>query len=250
MSLPWLKALDEKNRMAVGTTVTKTNKKRNKQYKDVIYPAFMQCADLTSDENWKRLFEDLAHGVPYKGFSIRNRSLAYTNGNKTTTIRMDLEPSVLQEKIMDLVSSCRGLIKRTGEEVKIAPSEVPEDWRLINMKACKKNYILRCIARQAQEQGLDDEETKSACRTVLIWMQQGSIRMPGIIMKNGEIVSIPGVVVTKDGVQLTSPPPSTRTKAPLKKIHISRLYCKTSQYLVKSKTVSACEEDEEVSSTA
>lgn len=251
MSLPWLKALDEKNRVAVGTTVTVANKKRNKQYKDVIYPAFMACAELTQEESWRRVFEDLGHGVRFRGFNIRNKSLAYTNGNRTITIRMDLEPRVLMESIMDLVSTYRGLLKRDKDDDEcMSPSEIPADWRMVKKKACRRNYILRFICKQARALNWSDDRTEEACSTMINWMEHGLIRMTAATMVEGEVTSIEGVTIDKEGLHLVEESVTTRSKPALMKIHISRLYCRTSQYTTKAKSVAEAVEDEETSTTA
>ena len=233
MELSWLKALDDKNKIRVGETVTST-KEAAVSNADVIYPAFLACIPLVEEQELKNLFLDLAKGVKpkwsggksrSKGFSVRNKSLAYTNGNKTIAIQMSMEPEALKDSIINLFTTHCGMMKTT-KETKVEIASSPVNWEDVKKKISRHNYILDYVCQMGEKNGWTWSTTEAACQQMTSWIQSGDVKVPSVVMEKGKITSIPSVTFSTAGMELIPSNSSRTTPSGEDVVHISRLYCR------------------------
>jgi hypothetical protein len=244
--LPWVKALEEKNRIIVGSSDPPSNKKKNRQHKDVIYPIFLECAALEDNLEWKGLFNDIAYDILPKGFSVRNKTLAYTDNYKTTPIRMDLEASALHQQLVSVFETKKGLNKH-NKNVVIA-SVIPASWKEIKKRINRKNYILRFVSRKGQSYGWSVDKIDAAISLVSDWMEAGYIKQTDVILTEGEVTNVADINITQEEVTLNNNA-KKKIKMPITKIHTSRLYYKLRR-VPKKKQVDDDEDEVASESTA
>lgn len=229
MSLPWMRTLEQRGPI-VGSTSAPS--KRRKQHKDIVYPAFVKCAEMEdSSSEWKELFDDLSRGILPKGFSVRNRTLAYTDNYKTKPIRMDIETSELREQLIELFSSKKGFVRKKSSEDSIDPTIIPEGWDNVKKKISRRLYILDYVCDKGREMGWTDDEVDTAYAQVSDWLDMGYVRQNEVVMESGNIKSVADVVIEKEGVILRAV--DLKRRAPIQRIHVSRLYQPLRRVVVK-----------------
>lgn len=221
--LPWLKGLEEKTRINVGSSESHGAKK-NKQKKDVIYPMFLACAEMEDDGPWKKLFEDLAHNILPKGFSVRNRTLAFSNNNKTIPIRLDLEPRVLHDELVEVFVSQKGM-SRCDKRAAIAPTEVPAHWKEVKKRSNKKNHVLRYLCSEGRRLGWSEAFVDTQCKILSTWLDCGHVRLINVVLINGDVTKVPDISITEGGMSLERDIKDVKIKALIEQVHVSRMYC-------------------------
>lgn len=221
--LPWLKGLEEKTRINVGSSESHGSKK-NKQKKDVIYPMFLSCAAIEPDGPWKKLFEELAHGILPKGFSVRNRTLAFSNNNKTIPIRLDLEPQVLHDNLVEVFVSQKGM-SRYDKKTTIAPTEIPLSWKEVKKRSNKKSHILRYLCSKGRELGWTDDQVDTNCELLSAWLECGHVRLVNVVLEKGDVTKVPDISITESGMTLERDIKDVKIKALIEQVHVSRMYC-------------------------
>lgn len=224
MSLPWIEALSTKMSVPVGSTST-ISKKRNKQHKDIMYPAVHACLEYVPDEDLKVIIDDMAHGILPKGFTFRNQSIAYTTNSRAKLVELNLDSEQLAKGLMNILATCRGMTKSKATSVAASPTDLPLTWKSINKKLQKKMYILRYVEGCAEKASWDMKLKHNCYEILMDWFNRGVLKMSSVQLENGDIVGIKSVTIDETGFKLTSEAQKIKPKTALKKVHVSRLYC-------------------------
>lgn len=78
----------------------------------LLYPIFLDCINLTKDEYWKNIFENLAFGIPpYNTFFRKDNLICNVKGKEFNyKIETEIEPSLLFDKIYNYLHNILGLL--------------------------------------------------------------------------------------------------------------------------------------------
>jgi hypothetical protein len=169
--------------------------------REIIYPIFLECSELSCDTFWKNIFEDLAYGqTPYgtyisKGFfccSYKNKEFSYK-----------IEKNDVQELFSDIQELCKrvGILSYEDKiQKKIDFKNAESDMKGIRMKWCsirKKNLkdflIENYVIRMKKEYNLDYKQAKYLNYVIFIAMIFKIITIKDIEYEEGEIKNIQGI---------------------------------------------------------
>ena len=178
--------------------------------REIIYPIFLECSELSCDTFWKNIFEDLAYGQTPYGTYISKGFFCCSYKNKEFSYKIE------KNDIQELFSDIQELSKRVGIlsyedkiqkkiDFKNAESDMKgnrQKWCSIRKKNLKDFLIENYVIRMKKEFNLDYKQAKYLNYVIFIAMIFKIITMKDIEYDEGEIKNIQGISFTDKKINL------------------------------------------------
>lgn len=179
--------------------------KNNKKNKNTIYPIFLECVELTTDEYWKNLYTNLARDKCPKMIYIKDWCIHSSNNNKKHEFKYNFQNKTAEEISVDLYNlliQYTNISSDTDKEKKKLELEQCRN-ELLQLKNAKWKSIKKNIKNQLIENYVIDMqhkyklnwnstiELKGLIKSGLLWKCQES---KDIIYVDGKIKEIKGIV--------------------------------------------------------
>ena len=166
--------------------------------KELLYPFFIECIDLTSDNFWKGVFEDLAYGyAPYgayvnKGYIICNYKDKEFNYRITDKPVIELYNDIynLFTTKLNIVSSKEILNRKKNNETY---QEEIVDWNNIKKKNIKDFLIENWVIENKKKYNLTIKQVRYLISIIFIALIFKVIVAKDITIRNGGIEKINGI---------------------------------------------------------
>lgn len=184
-------------------TAPKQKKRKSKAIKQVLYPLFMQCAELTNDPFWVNLFITAGYGKFPKKFTYKDGTLVYKKSSKMFSVDI---PQVSHEAIyvcMDFFRTHGGIvsdidlenIRREQYAEAELESELIEDitWSKLSKKV-KDVLIDLYVETLTNRLLLTKEETKNLRYRINIGIILGYFNSSNILLEGKCISEIDGLL--------------------------------------------------------
>ncbi len=180
--------------------VYKNNGKTNK---NIVYPIFLECAKLASDDYWKTLYENMAKDKYPKMIYIKNCTVKSVNKKHDfsycfkdkTAQEISVELYDILTKHTLILSSNDKLKKKEDEEktMKEIQMETYEDWKDIKKKKIKSQLIDDYCVNMEQEYKLSEANTRELRKMINKGFLFKNIESCDVEFSDGKILSIEGI---------------------------------------------------------
>jgi hypothetical protein len=166
--------------------------------KEIIYPYFLECIELTNDNEWKIIFENLSYGIPPPCTFINKDYLYCKLKNKEFSYKIDRKPNkILFEEIKEVLSKVYNSKNKKNilNDIKLESNlkEVALSWKDIKKKNIKDLLFELYVIDMKKKYNLSDKVSKYLFSIICIALMLKSITNKDIIYENGKIVSINGI---------------------------------------------------------
>ncbi len=178
--------------------------------KEIVYPYFLECAALCSDDSfWEEIFILLSKGIPPPGTFINKGYLCCMYKNKEFSYKLERkEAKVLKDELYDILNTKAGILslkekskqriefEEYGNKIK----RERKTWSDIHKKDIKEYSIDRYILYLMKKLNLTRKETLELYNIISIAMHLKLITPKDIKYSDGAIRSIEGVSVVNDQI--------------------------------------------------
>jgi hypothetical protein len=166
--------------------------------KEIVYPYFLECIDLTNDYEWKLVFENLAYGKCPTGTFISKDYLYCKIKNKEFSYKIDRKPNdILFQEITEVLSKvCNSKNKKNqinDMRLETTLKDVAISWKDIKKKNIKDLLFELYVIDMKNKYNLSNKVTKYLFSIICIAMMLKSITNKDINYKDGQIISIDGI---------------------------------------------------------
>lgn len=175
----------------------------------VIYPIFLNCADLTLDPFWKDVFYNCAGNRFPKGMRIDSNSnqlyVKYTmkkGKTKTDVYNIPADPKDLFSLVLRVCRDC--LNKRSPYDLQLLKVEMTDaanasainidcEWKDIKHKWLKEFLFIKFTLSLQKRYGITRKETKKLYNTIQRAIDFKKILPEHVVYENKQIVEITGL---------------------------------------------------------
>jgi uncharacterized protein (UPF0297 family) len=166
--------------------------------KEIIYPYFLECIELTNDNEWKIIFENLAYGIAPQGTFINKDYLYCRLKNKEFSYKIDRKSNkILFDEVKDILSKVYNSKNKKNvlNDIKLESNlkEVALSWKDIKKKNIKDLLFELYVIDMKKKYNLSDKVSKYLFSIICIALMLKSITNKDIFYENGKIVSINGI---------------------------------------------------------
>lgn len=174
------------------------------------YPIFHECANLTSDNYWKTIFDNLSNGKFPPGIYISENSLCY--GIKGKDFRYpinDKDAQTIFDDLIDLFKTKLELLSNddiTEKKLEINNRNdkldelIIDDWDYVSRKnnKLKSSILEKFVIDCKYNYNLSDDEFLSLHNHITTSITFGTIKNSDIIYNDGKIDKIIGIDFDKN----------------------------------------------------
>ncbi len=181
--------------------------KSNKKTKNVLYPIFLECSELCTDDSWKQLYIDFSNGKCQRNIYIANNCINSSSKNKALYFSYSFSNKKAEDIVVELheiyskfTSFCSVKdLKKKKSDMEVLKKKDQEfiypTWKSIKKKQIKIQLIEAYAIRMKKKYSLTTAKTISLVTLItnglFIFNSQCS---DDVIYDNGEIKSIKGIV--------------------------------------------------------
>lgn len=214
-TMPWTKK--------VNSNSTTTKKKSDKK---VVYEIFEQCSELTTDQYWISIFKACAREKFPRGFQYSNGLLIHRRGTRTTRVEIPNTAAEAYSTAVSFFKSAGGLMSVTDrkrvqkeEEEKILESISSAElkWTDIKIERVKEVLLIDYIADLVRTRNYNNDQKNELTTTIKIGFMLKYFGTKNVIMEQGRIVNIEGLLYDNDNDSYYIDPKLT-TKRPTRKV--------------------------------
>jgi hypothetical protein len=166
--------------------------------KELLYPFFIDCCELTNDKFWKGVFEDLAYGIAPYGAYVSKGAIMCNYKDKEFMYRISKkEPQELYSEIFNLftnklnIMSKEQILQRKENVERVQEEAV--DWSSIKKKNFKDVLIENWAISMKNKHNLTLKQTKYLISIIFLGLIFKIFTSKDIIVKNGVIEEIKGI---------------------------------------------------------
>jgi len=179
--------------------------------KEIIYPIFLECCQYAHDPFWEIIFDDLAYGkCPYgtyisKDFlscSYKNKEFSYKIERKNSKQLYNDVYNLFTEKLGILSQKEKNKKKLAFHEMEMSIKESRQDWASIRKKNIKDILYRKYVIDMKNKYDLNTKQCKYLFALILIAVTFKTLTSKDIEYKNDRIISISGIVISKDEIKL------------------------------------------------
>lgn len=176
--------------------------------RDIIYPIFLECSDLCTDNYWKNIFEDLSYGQAPCGSYISKGFFCCNYKNKEFSYKIEKKDA--SKLLEDICALCRriGLLSHDDKiqkklDFKTIENDIKDDrqkWQNIRKKNLKDFLIENFVIRMKHQYNLDNNQSKYLNYLIFVAMIFKIIGMKDIEYEDGEIKGIRGISFSEKNI--------------------------------------------------
>ena len=179
--------------------------KNKKDKSDVLHPIFAELAELTDDPFWKQTLLKASQGKFPSGFSCKGGNLTYKKGTKLFKVALEDNTAEALTLALDFFRE-RGGIRSAADRERENRNEQPTlsfydmTWADTAKNKNLQSLLLNSYAKQlASKYDLDRNEVLTH---INIGISLGYIPNEGIVLTNGNICSMHGLIVRPGHVSI------------------------------------------------
>ena len=170
--------------------------------KDIVYPIFIECLQLTEDIFWENIFEDLAYGKTPYGTYISKDFLCCKYKKKDFSYKIERkDPKILYEEVYNLLANKLGLLSNTEKikkkkminELETNLRQSGKNWVDIKKKNTKETLIELYVAKMKNKYSLSITQSRYLLSIIFVAMVFKVISNKDIEYENGVIHNIKGI---------------------------------------------------------
>ena len=177
--------------------------KNKKNARNVIYPIFEKCANLTEDEFWISVFNECARGKFPRSFYFKNNLITYRKGNKTKRLQIPTSPASAFNMILEFFQQEGGLLskldrkKRKKETEEMLQCVKYKSWSEIKTEKIKEIVVIEFVEQLCKKHNFNLEQKKELITTIKKGFLLKYFTNSNIYMNDGRIVDIDGLLYNK-----------------------------------------------------
>ena len=179
--------------------------KNKKDKSDILHPIFAELAELTDDPFWKQTLLKASQGKFPSGFSCKSGALTYKKGTKLFKVILENNTAEALTLALDFFRE-RGGIRSAADREREQRNEQPTlsfydmTWADTAKNKNLRSLLLNNYAKQlASKYNIDRNEVLTH---INIGITLGYIPDEGIVLANGNICSMHGLIVRHGHVSL------------------------------------------------
>ena len=177
--------------------------KKQKNNKKIIYPVFLECANITTDIFWEKKFNLWATGKLPKYFNFYDNCIYFTKGNTTPKCELTNDNNLNTKLCIDFFKTygCIFSIQDEKDE-KYEPDETyilseeevkPKNWASLSKK--QQDFLLRnYVTELTKLMKLNISESNKLLQTIRLSVSDKIFNKNNIIIENNNITEIKGLM--------------------------------------------------------
>jgi len=186
------------------TSITQTSSKirKSKNTNTVIFPIFLECAQLTTDPFWISFFTSASYGKFPRGFLYKDGYITYKKGNKMQQLEIPSSPIEALPVCMTFFSSMAGIMSqmdqvKARQDYDNTSMEFPSlhncTWMDIKKKKIKEMLINIYVDDLVQQYHLNDDQKNKVKSLINVGFILEYFSPQNIQFTNGRIQNIIGL---------------------------------------------------------
>lgn len=176
--------------------------RRKKQDEVKTYPLFGMVKEYTLDPFWCDVLDNFMNGNLHPGIRVKENSVFIgAEEFETECFQEDGDQDQRAETSMLILGSLRtelGIMSETEKfEAKFesfSSEAQSSSWTKVKSKAKREMFVLQFTEKEQKEKNLTNEERQSLYWVLITSIDLGCIRPENIIMKNGKIEEVEGLM--------------------------------------------------------
>lgn len=149
----------------------------------IIFPVFIICANLCSDDFWRQLFDDFSQGITPKHVSVTSDTFICKNKNY---LYKGETPENIHKKICDILIKT---LKYKGCKNEFEKWE-NNNWKNIRKKKLREIIFINYILKLGDKYNLSTAKMREINNKIKMALIYGDINNDDIEYSNGEIINI------------------------------------------------------------
>lgn len=205
-------------------TQSPTKTKKSKSVITLTHAIFLECAKLTMDPYWVKVFTQAAYDKLPKRFSCRNNQLHFKRGQKITSIDLPAKPIPAYELCLDFFKRFGGLYSELDEAETRRQQELADELQLMPQIWTKVKKKMRTIMIEnyieslVRSHGLDHEQKDDLHQVLNLGIVFGYFNKDNIYITGRKIAHVEGLVFDADtktfSIHPSLPPKPTKSSKP------------------------------------
>lgn len=166
--------------------------------RELLYPFFIDCCELTNDKFWKSVFEDLAYGIAPYGAYVSKGAIMCNYKDKEFMYRITKkEPKDLYNDIFNLFTTKLNILSKEQiiqrkENVERIQEDVT-DWSSIKKKNFKDVLIENWAISMQKKHKLSLKQTRYLISIIFLGLIFKIFTSKDIVVNNGVVEEIKGI---------------------------------------------------------
>ncbi|AMQ10970.1 hypothetical protein [Brazilian marseillevirus] len=176
--------------------------KRKKQEDAKTYPLFGMVREYTLDPFWCDILENFMNGNLHPGIKVKQKSVFIgAEEFETLCFQENGDQDQRAETSMLILGALRselGIMSETelfdAKFESFSSESQSSSWTKVKSKAKREMFVLQFTEKEQKEKNLTNEERQSLYWVLITSIDLGCIRPENIVMKNGRIQEVEGLV--------------------------------------------------------
>lgn len=165
--------------------------------KPVHYEVFDRIKQHSSDDEWRQIFENAAHGKFIDGYSYSNGKFIFKSNGRRNHISICGDPQKTAQECEKFMRRRKFRTKIDLEKsVKKMEKRNKRGWSAIRNAYLQTQYLYNYIDTLTEEYRLIPEQVAKLSQVVFLNHLNDNIGVKNVEFENGEIVNIKGLTMT------------------------------------------------------
>jgi len=179
--------------------------------RNILFPLFLKCYDITTDLYWVNVFEKLAYGKPPFGTHLVNNTLRCNYVNREFIYVIDTSKGIriiFQEltKLLETKLDMKSTYQNVQSEVSI------NSWCDVKKKSLKEMYIEIYVTKLMNKYSMDITVARELLFKIIIYVTLNYISSNNIIYNNNFIDDITNININNGEITIDKEQDKTSTK--------------------------------------
>lgn len=162
-------------------------------------PIFRAVLNYITDDFWTDLFIQCSNGKFPRGVKYVNGTLSYRKGKISVAKEIPVDPKTAAEAIVELFEQIGLKSNKHDEKNQMKLELALQAYKIVDWSSAKKESVRNALfsnfaIKMAMRYGLDSKKITTLYHTLRIGLFIGILRHDDIIMDNGQITDINGLV--------------------------------------------------------
>lgn len=169
--------------------------------KELIHPTMLKCALLSNDNNWKKVFENLAYGVCPSGIYMNKNYIHSMIKGKEFSYKLDNRKPV-QEIFQEISIVLKYFV---SSENNLTTGHGQTNWTQVKKKVIRDTLLERYVLDKSKHYRLSIQFARKLLSFLIVGLMFKTISSKNIEYRNGYIYNIEGfkfenkkIIITKN----------------------------------------------------